>query len=269
MNLTFEDVAYGVDETEILTDISLSLESGEIVTIIGPSGAGKTTLLRLAALFEQPTAGVIHCDGADPWMLSRDNRLAIRRRIGMVFQQASLFDASVARNVDIGRRVRRPWPQRIRDFIARLFLRRLDDSDSPTVDERTLEALELVGLRDAWDRDPSSLSGGEAQRVSFARALAADPDLLLLDEPTSDLDPRNTAILEQAIERARERDHGVLLATHDMHQAERVSDRVAFLLEGELVEVGPPDRVFENPRDDRTARFVRGDLLYDDNELFA
>ncbi len=267
MNLTFERVSYGVDETEILRDVSLALESGEIVTVIGPSGAGKTTLLRLAALFEQPTGGTIRCDGTDPWALSRDERLAIRRRIGMVFQQASLFDAPVARNVDIGRRVRRPWPQRIRGFLERLLPRRL--SDSPQVEDRTLEALELVGLGDAWDRDPSSLSGGEAQRVSFARALASEPDLLVLDEPTSDLDPRNTAILERAIERARERDHGVLLATHDMHQAERISDHVAFLLEGELVEVGPPDQVFENPQDERTARFVRGDLLYDDNELLA
>ncbi|MFC6767899.1 AAA family ATPase, partial [Natrinema soli] len=100
-------------------------------------------------------------------------------------------------------------------------------------------------------------------------ALAPRPELLVLDEPTSDLDPRNTAILERAIERARERDHGVLLATHDMHQAERISDRVAFLLEGELIEVGPPERIFDDPRDERTARFVNGDLLYDENELLA
>ncbi|WP_222914169.1 phosphate ABC transporter ATP-binding protein [Natrinema sp. SYSU A 869] len=267
MNLELEHASYGVDETEILTDVSLAVESGEIVTIIGPSGAGKTTLLRLAALFERPTDGVVRSDGTDPWSLSRDDRLEFRRRIGMVFQQASLFETSVARNVDIGQRVRRSWPQRVGDFLERLTARWI--RASPTVDDRTLEALELVGLRDAWDRDAGSLSGGEAQRVSFARALAAEPDLLVLDEPTSDLDPRNTAILERATERARERDHGVLLATHDMHQAERISDRVAFLLEGELVEVGPPERIFDDPRDERTARFVNGDLLYDENELPA
>ncbi|WP_226481753.1 phosphate ABC transporter ATP-binding protein [Natrinema amylolyticum] len=267
MNFELERASYGVDGTDILTDISLAVESGEVVTIIGPSGAGKSTLLRLAALFEQPTDGSVRCDGTDPWSLSRAERLALRRRIGVVFQRASLFETSVARNVDAGRRIRRPWSGRVRAFAERLAARWI--RGSPTVDDRTLEALDLVGLREAWDRDAGSLSGGEAQRVSFARALAPQPELLVLDEPTSDLDPRNTAILERAIERARDRDHGVLLATHDMHQAERISDRVAFLLEGELVEIGPPERVFENPRDDRTARFVRGDLLYDENELLA
>ncbi|WP_222919452.1 phosphate ABC transporter ATP-binding protein [Natrinema sp. SYSU A 869] len=267
MNLELERASYGVDDTAILDDVSLAVESGEVVTIIGPSGAGKTTLLRLAALFERPTDGAVRCDGTNPWSLSRDERLELRRRIGIVFQRASLFETSVARNVDAGRRIRRPWSRRIRDFAERLAARWVHGS--PTVDDRTLEALELVGLREAWDRDVSSLSGGEAQRVSFARALAPRPDLLVLDEPTSDLDPRNTAILERAIGRVRDRDHGVLLATHDMHQAERISDRVAFLLEGELVEIGPPEQVFDNPRDERTARFVRGDLLYDENELLA
>ncbi|WP_435552884.1 ATP-binding cassette domain-containing protein, partial [Natrinema sp. CGMCC1.2065] len=146
MNLAFENAAYGVDDASILTDVSLSIGAGEVVSVIGPSGAGKTTLLRLAALFERPTAGTVRCDGTDPWALSRAERLAIRRRIGMVFQQASLFEASVARNVDVGQRIRRPWSRRLRGFGRRLADRWL--RDGPTVDDRALEALELVGLRD-------------------------------------------------------------------------------------------------------------------------
>ncbi|WP_049923801.1 ABC transporter ATP-binding protein [Halopiger djelfimassiliensis] len=267
MNLELEGVSYGVDDTRILTDVSLAVDAGEVVTVIGPSGAGKTTLLRLASLFDRPTDGIVRCDGTDPWAADANRRLAVRRRIGYVAQRASLFDTSVARNVDIGRRVRRPWRRRIRDFLGRLVADWWQTS--PSVDDRTREALALVGLADAIEQDAASLSGGEAQRVAFARALAAEPDLLVLDEPTSDLDPRNTAILERAIDRARDREYGVLLATHDMHQAERISDRVAFLLEGELVEVGPPDRIFDEPNDPRTARFVRGELLYDANELPA
>ncbi|MFC6764134.1 ATP-binding cassette domain-containing protein, partial [Natrinema soli] len=147
MNLELEHASYGVDDTDILEDVSLTLRSGEIVTVIGPSGAGKTTLLRLAALFERPTDGVVRCDGTDPWSLSRDDRLECRRRIGMVFQQASLFETSVARNVDIGRRVRRSWLHRVQEFVRRLADRWI--RSRPTVDDRTLEALELVGLRDA------------------------------------------------------------------------------------------------------------------------
>ena len=266
MNLELREVAYGVDGESILEGVSLSVADGEVVTVIGPSGAGKTTLLRLASLFERPADGRLTCDGVDPWDVPRERRLELRRRIGVVFQRASLFDTTVGRNVDAALRVRRPLGRRLRDAVSRTAASVLGE---PTPDERALEALSLVGLEDAWDRDADSLSGGEAQRVAFARALAPEPDLLVLDEPTSDLDPRNTAILERAIERARSRGHGVLLATHDMHQAERVSDRVAFLLEGDLVEVGPPEQLFENPTDPKTARFVRGDLLYDDLELPA
>ena len=124
------------------------------------------------------------------------------------------------------------------------------------------EALAIVGMTDEPDRNVTSLSGGEAQRVAFARALACDPEFLLLDEPTSDLDPRNTAVIEDAIRTARDRGLGVAVATHDMHQAERIADRVAVLIGGELVEIGPTDRVFNQPRNPRVRQFIEGELVY-------
>jgi tungstate transport system ATP-binding protein len=119
-----------------------------------------------------------------------------------------------------------------------------------------------VGLDDKEGQNARSLSGGEAQRVAFARALAYDPDVLLLDEPTSDLDPRNTAVLEGAVGEARERGIGIVLATHDMHQARRVADRVAVLLGERVIEVGPTERVFERPHDERVRKFIDGELVY-------
>ena len=174
--------------------------------------------------------------------------------MGMVFQEANLFEASVRRNVAYGRHIRRDWHDRLGHWLARL--------DGRQTDEHVAEALRIVGLADAATRRADSLSGGEAQRVAFARALAYDPDYLLLDEPTSDLDPRNTAVIEDAIDTARARGLGVAVATHDMNQAERVADRVAVVLEGQVIEVGPTDRVFGDPDDPRARKFIDGELVY-------
>ncbi|MES3516032.1 MAG: phosphate ABC transporter ATP-binding protein [Natronomonas sp.] len=249
-----EGVTQRFDGEAVFEDVSLSIHAGEVLAIIGPSGAGKTTLLRLLGLFQQPDEGTVRVDGVDVWTLSERERRDLRRRIGMVFQEPNLFDASVRHNVGYGLRVRRRWQERIRRAVGRLA----GESESQTV----AEALETVGLEQSADQPARSLSGGEAQRVAFARALAYGPEVLLLDEPTSDLDPRNTAVLEEATAAARTREIGAAIATHDMHQAKRIADRTAVLLDGSIIEAGPTDRVFEAPNDPRARKFIDGELVY-------
>jgi len=227
---------------EVLRGIDARLSPGEIFSIVGPSGAGKTTFLRCVGFLTTPDCGSVRYDGAaapaDPTAL-----LNLRRRIGMVAQNPFLFRGTVAFNVSYGLCVR--------------------DVEGPALKEGTAKGLESVGLQGLAEAKASGVSAGEAQRVAFARAIVVRPDLLLLDEFTANLDPTNVNILEAAVrEYNRQTGATIVLVTHNMFQAKRLAHRVALLLDGRIVEVGPVKEFFESPQDPRTLAFVRGEFAY-------
>lgn len=211
---------------------------GEAVAVIGPSGSGKSTLLRLLQFLEMPTTGRIEFEGVP---LQGPAPLATRRRVATVFQRPVLLDRSVRDNVAYG-----------------LRLRGRRASDDGTVDN-LLAALALTPLAKAPAR---ALSGGEVQRVALARALAYEPDVLLLDEPTANLDPRNVKLVEDLVRSRASAGVTVVLATHQIFQARRLSTRVALLLEGQIVETAPTALMLDAPRDARTRAFLCGEMVY-------
>jgi tungstate transport system ATP-binding protein len=228
-------------ERAILNLPALTIEQGEVFAVVGPSGAGKSTLLRLLALLEAPSAGTVglHLDGRA--VTHANATIQDCRQLAMVFQRPVLLSRSVRANVAYGLRLR-------------------GERDSRGLIDAVLDRVSLLPLADAH---PRTLSGGEMQRVAVARALVLEPRVLLLDEPTANLDPTNVRIIEGLIREQHQR-YGttIVLVTHNVFQARRLATRVAFLLEGELVEVMPTEQFFSAPRDPRTAAFVSGDLIY-------
>jgi len=223
-------------EKEILKDINVTIESGEIFTIIGPTGAGKTTLLRLIDLLDMPTSGAIYLDGVDANASPR-TRLAIRRKMALLFQKPALFNTSVYDNVTYG-----------------LKFRGFERQD---IDEKVNHALEIVGLVDYAQRSAPTLSGGEAQRVALARAIVTEPEVLLLDEPTANLDPIATEKIEELIARInRDYKTKIIMATHDMLQGQRLADRIAVMMNGAITQIGLPHEIFYSPKTEEIARFV-------------
>jgi phosphate transport system ATP-binding protein len=229
----------------ILEDISLDFARASLTAVVGPSGCGKTTFVRTLNRIVELTSG-LEVEG-EVLYLGQDiyapnvNPVNVRRRIGMVFQRPTVFPTSIFENAAFGLR--------------------LVHADEDEIDRAITQALQRAGLWDEvkneLDRPALSLSGGQQQRLCIARALAVSPRVLLMDEPTSALDPQATQRVEATMERLKE-EIVLILVTHNVGQAARVSDRVAFLHSGRLVELGPTAEILERPRDPLTEQFITG-----------
>ncbi|HEA46964.1 MAG TPA: phosphate ABC transporter ATP-binding protein [bacterium] len=224
----------------ILKKINLQLERGRIHAIIGPSGVGKSVLLRLLNLLEEPTSGEIHFDGR---ALKENDRLELQRRMTLVFQKPVLFNTSVYENVAYGLKVRK--------------------ENRRSILEKVRKALEVVDLKNYEHKRARNLSGGEKQRVAIAQAMVLEPEILFLDEPTSDLDPRNVAIIEELIKYINEEFKiTVVIATHNMFQAKRLAHEATFLFGGRIIESGKAQEIFTKPKDRRVLRFIEGKMIF-------
>jgi len=233
---------------QALRDVSLTVPDGTVTAIIGPSGCGKSTLLRCLNRMHETvpgarTTGHVLLDGHDLYARGVDP-VAVRQRIGMVFQRPTPFPTmSIRGNVAAGLQVRRPRPSRFEcDAIVEQALRRAGLWDE---------------VRNRLRASATELSGGQQQRLCIARALATSPEILLLDEPTASLDPLSTQVVEELVRDLRG-DVTILIVTHNMQQAARVSDRAAFMLAGELIELAPTERLFTSPSDPRTEAYITG-----------
>ena len=237
---TLEEVTKTYNTRTVLEVDRLAIQPGEILALVGPSGAGKSTLLRLLNFLEPPTQGKIHFHDS-LFSAEKEMSLEMRRKVTMVFQRPMLLNRSIHANVKFG-----------------LELRGNHDSY-----ERVQSALAEVGLEHLAHQKARTLSGGEAQRVALARAIVLQPEVLLLDEPTANLDPYNVGLIEKIVMHLNQERHTTLvLVTHNVFQARRLAQRVAFLLDGKVIEVSDADTFFKRPSDPRTAAFVRGDMVY-------
>ncbi|ATW48662.1 ectoine/hydroxyectoine ABC transporter ATP-binding protein EhuA [Streptomyces xantholiticus] len=237
--IRFDNVTKRFGDNTVLDNLCFSVRPGKHVTLIGPSGSGKTTILRLLMTLESPDEGTITVNGNKLFPADEKERREARKKIGMVFQQFNLFpNMTVLRNLTEA-------PVRVLGL----------SKDEAEV--RAKELLELVGLADRCDAKPTQLSGGQQQRVAIARALAMRPQVLLLDEVTSALDPELVAgVLDLLRDIARTTDITMLCVTHEMNFARDISDDVLMFDAGKVIESGPPEKIFSDPEHERTREFL-------------
>lgn len=230
----------GIDKNyralKALDSVSLEAKSGKIIVLIGVNGAGKTTLMRIIAGLEEPSMGSISFNGQSM------NAKGLRKLATMVFQRTAMFNRSVYDNVAFGLKVRGEEDQEIA--------------------EKVPQVLHLVGLANFEKRKARKTSGGEQQRISLARAFLLNPRILLLDEPTANLDPNSAMIIERAITSRKREDEIIIIATHNLAQARRLGDEIIHIYNGRVVERSGPDEFFNNPRSEITKKFINGELEY-------
>ncbi len=237
MIIELTDVVCRFGKTAALDGITLAVDKGEVVVIIGPSGSGKSTLLRCLNALEEIQSGEINIDGFKIDKGQRDIH-QIRLEVGMVFQQLNLFPhMSALNNINLAQRV----------------VRKRSFAEANKISEALLHKVGLEGKRDAY---PAQLSGGQKQRVAIARALAMNPKIMLFDEITSALDPERIGEVLDVMKQLAREGMTMLVVTHEMGFAREVADRVVFLNEGKILEVGPPEQILINPKRRRTREFL-------------
>lgn len=223
------------EDLQVLKDINIKFKNGTSTALVGPTGSGKTVLLRLINLLEKPSSGTVYFEGINA-NASPKVSLKIRRQMGMVFQKPLAFKASVYDNVAFGLKIR---------------------GDKKDIKTRVKETLETIGLKGYENRNALKLSGGETQRLALARAMITDPKLLLLDEPTANLDPISTKKMEELILKINtESETTLIMTTHDLSQGQKLADRMVILNDGHILQSGAPDEVFRKPKNKFVADFV-------------
>lgn len=238
--IKLENIHKYFDSQHVLKGIDLNVKKGEVVSILGPSGSGKSTLLRCINFLEEPTRGTVEIGGkrVDAESAKKADIVSLRNSTGMVFQQYNLFkNFTVLQNVMIG-------------------LTSVKKLHKEEAEKRSMEILERVGLANRVNHYPAQLSGGQQQRVGIARALALDPEVLLFDEPTSSLDPELVDEVLATIRKVADEGNTMLIVTHELHFARDISDRVVFMEDGQIIEEGTPEQLFNNPKMERTKQFL-------------
>lgn len=236
--LSLTNVSKAFGSNHVLNDISIDIGTGEVISFIGASGSGKTTLLRCINLLEPIDSGSIYLEDLEITKIGRDPN-PIRRRIGIVFQSFNLFPhMTVERNIT-------------------LALTKVLGIEKDSAIDQANGLLERFGLGDKAKTYPDQLSGGQQQRVAITRALALNPEVLLLDEITSALDPELVGEVLDVVRELKGSGITLLFATHEMAFAREISDRVCFLSAGTIAEQGPPQQIFSHPTDERTKRFLQ------------